>query len=95
MTGAQRAEKRKEANTLQPIFQIGKGDIGENLVHSVDEALEKRELIKLSVLQTAGISAKDAAENIAAATHAEVIQCIGHKFVLYRESEKKKPGEQK
>ncbi len=89
MTGAQRAEKRKEANSLQPIFQIGKGDIGENLIRSVDEALEKRELIKLSVLQTAGITAKEASEQIAAATKSEVIQCIGRKFVLYRKSQKK------
>ena len=95
MTGAERAEKRKEANSLQPIFQIGKGDIGENLIRSVDEALEKRELIKLSVLQTAGISAKDAAKSLADATNAEVIQCIGHKFVLYRESQSRKTGEKK
>ncbi len=91
MTGAQRAEKRKEANSLQPIFQIGKGDIGENLIRSVDEALEKRELIKLSVLQTAGITAKEASEQIADATKSEVIQCIGRKFVLYRKSQKKEP----
>ena len=95
MTGAERAEKRKEANTLQPIFQIGKGDIGENLIRSVDEALEKRELIKLSVLQTAGISAKEAAVALADATHADVIQCIGRRFVLYRESESKKSAEKK
>ena len=91
MTGAQRAEKRKEANSLQPIFQIGKGDIGENLIRSVDEALEKRELIKLSVLQTAGITAKEASEQIADATKSEVIQGIGRKFVLYRKSQKKEP----
>ena len=89
MTGAQRAEKRKEANTIQPIFQIGKGDIGENLIRSVDEALEKRELIKLSVLQTAGVAPREAADLIASSTGAEVIQCIGRKFVLYRESQKK------
>ena len=89
MTGAQRAEKRKEANTIQPIFQIGKGDIGENLIRSVDEALEKRELIKLSVLQTAGVAPREAADQIASSTGAEVIQCIGRKFVLYRESQKK------
>ena len=95
MTGAERAEKRKEANALQPIFQIGKGDIGENLIRSVDEALEKRELIKLSVLQTSGISAEEAAAAIADATHAEVIQCIGRRFVLYRESENRKSAEKK
>ena len=89
MTGAERAQKRKEANGLQPIFQIGKGDIGENLIRSVDEALEKRELVKLSLLQTAGIPAREASVLLAERTTAEVIQCIGRKFVLYRKSEKK------
>jgi len=50
----------------------------------VDAALEKREMIKLSVLDTANISAKEAANALAEATSAEVIQCIGRKLVLYR-----------
>ena len=54
------------------------------MLDSIDEALEKRELIKISVLDTADLSAKDAAEMISAATGSEVIQCIGKKFVLYR-----------
>ena len=90
MTGAQRAEFRKLANTLKPIFQIGKEDIGENLIKSVDEALNKREIIKLAVLETSTLSAKDAASQLAEALGAEQIQCIGRKFVLYR----KKPEEQ-
>jgi len=90
MTGAQRAVFRKAANSLKPIFQIGKEDIGENLIQSVDEALAKRELIKLAVLETSTLTAKQAAENIAARTGADVIQCIGRKFVLYR----KKPDEE-
>lgn len=89
MTGAQRAEFRKLANTLKPIFQIGKEDIGENLIKSVDEALNKRELIKLSILETSALSTKDAAGQLAEALGAEVIQSIGRKFVLYR----KKPDE--
>ena len=90
MTGTERAEFRKLANTLKPIFQIGKEDIGENLIKSVDEALTKRELIKLAVLETSNLSAKQAAEILAERTGAEVIQCIGRKFVLYR----KKPDEE-
>ena len=90
MTGAERAEFRKLANTLKPIFQIGKEDISENLIKSVDEALTKRELIKLAVLETSTLSAKQAAEILAERTGAEVIQCIGRKFVLYR----KKPDEE-
>ena len=87
MTGRERAELRKQANTLTAIFQIGKENITEPLVEAVDAALKKRELIKLSVLETSELSAKEAAEQLAAATDAEVIQCIGRKLVLYREKE--------
>ena len=89
MTGAERAEFRKLANTLKPIFQIGKEDIGENLIKSVDEALNKRELIKIAVLESCSLDTKDAAGKLAEALGAEVIQSIGRKFVLYR----KKPEE--
>ena len=84
MTGAERAAIRKNANGLATIFQIGKGDIGENMIEAVDAALEQRELIKLSGLDPANISAKEAANALAEATGAEVIQCIGRKLVLYR-----------
>lgn len=87
MTGKERAGYRKLANTLEPIFQIGKGDIGDTMVDAIDAALEKRELIKISVLETAGISARDAAEMLSTTLGAEVIQCIGRKFVLYREKQ--------
>ena len=87
MTGKERAEFRKQANTLNAIFQIGKGEISDSMLDSIDEALEKRELIKISVLDTADLSAKDAAEMISAATGSEVIQCIGKKFVLYRKKQ--------
>ena len=87
MTGRERAELRKQANTLTAIFQIGKENITEPLIDAVDAALKKRELIKLSVLETSELSAKEAAEQLAEATQAEVIQCIGRKLVLYREKE--------
>ena len=86
MTGKERAVFRKQANTLESIFQIGKGDISDNMLDAIDQALLKRELIKLSVLETSGLSAKDAAEMLSEALGAEVIQCIGRKFVLYREN---------
>lgn len=89
MTGAERAEFRKLANTLKPIFQIGKEDIGENLIKSVDEALNKRELIKVAVLESCSLDTRGAAGKLAEALGAEVIQSIGRKFVLYR----KKPEE--
>ena len=87
MTGKERAELRKQANALTAIFQIGKENITEPLVEAVDAALKKREIIKLSVLETSELSAKEAAEQLAAATGAEVIQCIGRKLVLYRQKE--------
>ena len=90
MTGAERAVFRKAANSLKPIFQIGKEDIGENLISSVDASLNKRELIKLAVLETSTLTAREAADRLSAALGAEVIQCIGRKFVLYR----KKPDEE-
>ncbi|MDO4494090.1 MAG: YhbY family RNA-binding protein [Clostridia bacterium] len=95
MTGKERAGWRKLANTLSPIFQIGKSDIGDAMVDAIDAALEKRELIKISVLDTAGISARDAAEMLSAALNAEVIQCIGRRFVLYRESQDKDKKDRK
>ena len=87
MTGKERAELRKQANTLTAIFQIGKDNITEPLIEAVDAALKKRELIKLSVLETSELSVKEAAEQLAGATGAEVIQCIGRKLVLYRQKE--------
>ena len=85
MTGKERAALRRQCNGLDAIFQIGKGDIGENMLDAIDAALNKRELIKLSVLEASGLSAGDAAESISAALGAETIQCIGRKFVLYRQ----------
>lgn len=85
MTGKERAALRKLANPLPAIFQIGKADIGDAMIEAIDAALEKRELIKLSVLETSGLTAQDAAEVLGAATGAEIIQCIGRKLVLYRE----------
>lgn len=89
MTGRERAAFRKQANTLEPIFQIGKGDIGDAMIDAIDVALQKRELIKLAVLETSGLTARDAAEALSVATGAEVIQCIGRRFVLYRKREER------
>lgn len=85
MTGKERAEWRKLANTLPAIFQIGKDNITPALVEGVDAALKKRELIKLSVLETSELSAREAAQALADELGADIIQCIGRKFVLYRE----------
>lgn len=78
------------ANGIDTILQIGKEGIGENLVKQADDALEARELIKGKVLENnLEYDARTAAEELAKATRSEVVQVIGTKFVLYRESHSK------
>ena len=90
MNSRQRAQLRGMANSLNPLFQVGKGGVSSQFIQQADDALEKRELIKLGVLQTAPESAREVAEAVALATGAEVVQVIGRKFVLYRESKENK-----
>lgn len=90
ITSKQRAYLRGLANGIPTIMQIGKGGIGENLIKTVSDALEARELIKLRVLENSGYTAREAAEEIAEKVSAEVIQTVGTRFVLYRESKKNK-----
>ena len=90
LTSKQRAYLRSLASTEPTIMQIGKGGIGENLIKTVSDALEARELIKMAVLENSGEEARDMAEALAEATSAEVVGVVGKKIILYRESEKKK-----
>ena len=78
------------ANPMDTILQIGKGGIGGELIESVDNALEARELIKMNVLETAPMGAREASEILAEATSSDVVTVVGRRFVLYRESKKKK-----
>lgn len=89
LTSKQRAHLRSMANSMEAVVHIGKGDLGENLIRQTDEALEARELIKCRVLETSGFSPREAAEALGRATRSEVVQVIGTKFVLYRQSHKK------
>ncbi|MEE1144316.1 MAG: ribosome assembly RNA-binding protein YhbY [Acutalibacteraceae bacterium] len=84
MTSKQRAYLRSLASNIDAIIQIGKDGIGENLIIQVDGALKKRELIKITVLETSPESAKDAAIALADATKSDVVQVIGRKIVLFR-----------
>lgn len=88
MTGKERAALRAQANKLQPIFQIGKGGVSDNLLKQLDEALEARELIKITILESAYEDTRDLCNEIARQLGAEPIQAIGSKFVLYRKSKK-------
>ena len=90
LTSKQRAQLRGLANRIDTILQIGKDGIGENLIKQADDALEARELIKGRVLDNnLDYDARLAAEALAKATRSEVVQVIGTKFVLYRESHSK------
>ncbi len=90
LTSKQRAYLRSLAQNIDTIFQIGKGGIGENACLQIRDALEARELIKAKVLENSGYTARKAAEEISKAVGCDVVQCVGNKFVLYKESEKKK-----
>lgn len=87
LTGKQRAQLRALSNPMSPIFQVGKGGVSEEMCRQISNALEARELIKLNTLDSFGCTAREAAEEIAAATGADVVAVLGKKFVLYRESE--------
>ena len=89
MTSKQRKVLQALANGIEPITQIGKGGISENLVQSLSEALEKRELIKVSVLQNAEGSARELGNELAALLGGECVIAIGRKIVLYRRSSRK------
>ncbi len=86
LNSRQRAQLRGLANGIETIFQIGKGGINEQLNRQVDEALEARELIKLRTLETSPVSSREAADTVAAQVGADVVQVIGSRFILYRES---------
>ena len=88
LTSKQRAVLRAQANTLDPVFQVGKGEIDETLIKSTADCLAARELIKMKVLENSMYSAREAAEILADATGAEVVQVIGAKFVLYLQKKK-------
>lgn len=89
LTGKQRSYLKSLANSVEPIMQIGKGGITENVLKQIDDALEARELIKINILNNSMLEAKETANEIAESVRAEYVQSIGNKFVLYRESKEK------
>ena len=86
LNSRQRAQLRGMANTIPALFQIGKAGITEEVTDQLNLALEARELIKITVLETAPQSARDTADALVRPLRAEVVQCIGRKVVLYRQS---------
>ena len=89
LTSKQRAQLRGLANGIDTILIVGKDGIGENMLKQANDALEARELIKGRVLENALMSAREVADQLAPLTRSEVVQVIGTKFVLYRESHSK------
>ena len=90
MTSKQRANLRSMASTIQPIYQIGKDGMSANQMRGLDEAIEKRELVKISVLRSCEDSVQELAEQIANEIKAIVVCTIGSKIVLYRRSKSDK-----
>lgn len=84
ISSKQRSFLRGLANPLEPIFQIGKGGLGENMVQALSDALTARELIKVRVLKNIMDDPRTVAAELAEATNAEVIQVIGQNIILYR-----------
>ncbi len=89
MTTKQRAYLKSLAMTMDPIFQIGKNSMTPELTRAIEEALAARELIKVSVLKNCMDDPHMLADMIAGRTHAQVVQVIGKKIVLYREGKDK------
>ena len=89
LTSKQRAALRGAANTLDPVFQVGKGEIGPAMIEAVGKCLAARELIKLRALETCPTSPRETAQQLAQAAGAEVVQVVGTRFVLYRANPEK------
>ena len=85
MTSKERAYLRSQANTIDAIFQIGKSGITEVLLKQLDDAIEARELIKVTILDSAPASAKELAEELATGSNSVVVQTIGNKVTLFRQ----------
>lgn len=84
MTSKQRAYLRSLANTIEPIFQIGKSGISENLIKQLNDAINARELIKISILESAPANVRELGEEVAISTNSILVQTIGNKVTLYR-----------
>lgn len=86
LTGKQKRFLRALANQLKPIFQVGKDGVNDNMIKQLNDVLEKRELIKVSILQNCSEDKQTVADNIAAGTGAAIVQIIGNNIVFYKES---------
>ena len=88
LTSKQRAALRAIANTYEPILQIGKDGITEPLLKQADDALNARELIKVSGMKNAPMDAREFCDILCENVHAMPVQCIGNRFVIFRKKKK-------
>lgn len=88
ITGKQRSYLKKLAQELDPLVYIGKNDMTETVVREMDNLLTSRELVKAKIQESSSLDAKTAANEMAALLHAEFVQAIGRRFVLYRPAPK-------
>lgn len=89
LTGKQKRYLRAMGNEMDPILQVGKGGVTENVITQADTTIEVRELIKGRVLQNSVEAPKDVAAELAEQTGSELVQVIGRNFLLYRQSKDK------
>jgi RNA-binding protein len=90
LTGKQKRFLRSKAHHLNPIFQVGKGGVNENMIGQIADALEARELLKVSILQNCDEDRDTVAAQLTKGTKAELVQVIGNTIVLYKESRENK-----
>ena len=90
LTSKQRAHLRSMANTMDTILYVGKEGVTDGTVKEAYDALEARELIKCAVQQNCELTAREALDELCERLHAEPVQCIGRRFVMYRQSKNKK-----
>lgn len=88
LTSKQRAFLRSLAVDIDTIVMVGKGGISPQIVRQADDALTAREIVKGKVLESAGVTSREIAEQLAAETQCDVVQVIGSKFVLFRRNPK-------
>ena len=88
MTTKQRAKLRAMCNELEPVLHIGKDGITDNLVKQCWDALEARELIKVTVQKNAPYTTREACDLLCERVHADPVQTIGSKFSIYRQARK-------
>lgn len=88
LTSKQRAALRRAANTMDPVYQIGKGEIDDTLKQGIADCIAARELIKVKVLENSEYSAREAADILCEALDCECVQVIGRKFVLFKQKKK-------